>query len=94
VRTTIPIPCLTRGDIRRTAEAYPRICKVRANGVRQDQTRTDFAAIESDLEVIQRQLSRLPTRRELTGTALGIIFGTTMLDDAELAVLSAVVGRI
>jgi hypothetical protein len=37
-----------------------------------DQTRTDFAAIESELEVIQKQLSRLPTRRELPGTALGI----------------------
>jgi ribosome-associated translation inhibitor RaiA len=39
-----------------------------------DQARTDFAAIESDLEVIQKQLSRLPTRRELARTALGIIF--------------------
>ena len=32
-----------------------------------DQARTDFAAIESDLEVIQKQLARLPTRRELAG---------------------------
>jgi len=43
-----------------------------------DQARTDFAAIESDLEVIQKQLARLPTRRELAGTALGIIFATMM----------------
>jgi hypothetical protein len=39
---------------------------------------TDLAAIESDLEVIQKQLSRLPARRELAGTALGIIFATMM----------------
>ena len=44
-----------------------------------DQARTDFAAIESDLEVIQIQLSRLPRRRELAGTALGIIFATAAL---------------
>jgi hypothetical protein len=30
--------------------------------------------IESDLEVIQKQFARLPTRRELARTALGIIF--------------------
>jgi hypothetical protein len=30
-------------------------------------------------EVIQKQLARLPTRRELAGTALGIIFATMML---------------
>jgi hypothetical protein len=29
-----------------------------------DQACTDFAAIESELEVIQKQLARLPTRRE------------------------------
>jgi len=32
--------------------------------------RTDIAAIESELEVIQAQLARLPTRRELAQTAL------------------------
>ena len=32
-----------------------------------DQARTDFAGIESELEVIQKQLARLPTRRELAG---------------------------
>ena len=41
-----------------------------------DQARTDFAAIESALEVIQKQLARLPTHRELPGIALGIIFAT------------------
>jgi hypothetical protein len=41
-----------------------------------EQACTDFAAIESDLEVIQKQLARLPTRRELVGTAFGIIFAT------------------
>jgi hypothetical protein len=29
-----------------------------------DQARTEFAAIESELQVIQKELSRLPTRRE------------------------------
>jgi len=38
--------------------------------------RTDFAAIESELEVIQKQLSRLPARRQLGRTALGIMFAT------------------
>jgi hypothetical protein len=51
---------------------------------RANQVRTDFAAIESELEVIQKQLSRLPTRRELSGTALGIIFATMMLTTLSL----------
>jgi hypothetical protein len=44
-----------------------------------DQACADFAATESELEVIQKQLARLPTRRELAGTALGIVFATMML---------------
>jgi hypothetical protein len=47
-------------------------CRTRGSGG------TDFALIESELEVIQKQLWRLPTRRELAGTALGIIFATMM----------------
>jgi hypothetical protein len=43
-----------------------------------DQVRTDVALIESHLEVVQKQLARLPTRRELAGTALGIILATMM----------------
>jgi hypothetical protein len=39
----------------------------------------DFAATESELEVIQKQLGRLRTRRELAGIALGIIFATMAL---------------
>jgi hypothetical protein len=35
-----------------------------------DQARTDIAAIESEPEVIQAQLARLPTRRELAQTVL------------------------
>ena len=35
-----------------------------------DQARTDFAAIEAELGIIQAQLARLPTRRELAQTAL------------------------
>ena len=49
-----------------------------------DQARTDSALIESDLEVIQKQLARLPTRRELAGTALGIILATMMLTTQSL----------
>jgi hypothetical protein len=55
--------------------------------------RTDFAAIESELQVIQKQVARLPTRRELAGTALGIIFATMMLTTPEPAVLSALVDK-
>jgi hypothetical protein len=39
-----------------------------------DESRTDFAALESNLEFIAGQLARLPTRRDLAKTALGIIF--------------------
>jgi hypothetical protein len=46
---------------------------------RDDQARADFALIEADLEVIRKQLARLPTRRELAGTALSIIFATMVL---------------
>jgi hypothetical protein len=49
-----------------------------------NEARTDSAAIESDLEVIQKQLSRMPTRRELRETALGIIFATMMLTALSL----------
>jgi hypothetical protein len=58
-----------------------------------DQARTDFAAVAFDLEVIQKQLARLPTRRELAGTALGIIFATMMLTTLEPAVFSALLGK-
>jgi hypothetical protein len=43
------------------------------------QARGDFAAIESDLEFVMSQLARLPTRKELAQTALGIILATMML---------------
>ena len=42
-----------------------------------DQARTDFAAIESDLELIMGQLARLPTRAYLCRTlllAMGIMW--------------------
>ena len=39
-----------------------------------DQARADFAAIESDLQSVMAQLARVPTRRVLAKTALGIIF--------------------
>ena len=44
-----------------------------------DQARTDFAAIESDLQFVMGQLARLPTRRDLAKAALGIIIATAAL---------------
>jgi hypothetical protein len=44
-----------------------------------DQTRTDFALIESNLEFIASQLAQRPTRGDLDTTALGIIFSTVVL---------------
>jgi hypothetical protein len=40
--------------------------------------------IESDLEVIQKQLARLPTRGDLAKAALGIILATMMLTTLSL----------
>jgi hypothetical protein len=39
-----------------------------------DQARTDFAALESDLQFIMGRLARMPTRGDLARSALGIIF--------------------
>jgi hypothetical protein len=39
-----------------------------------DQARTDFAALESDLQFLMGQVARVPTRADLAKTALGIIF--------------------
>ena len=39
-----------------------------------DQAHGDFYEIRSEPEAIQGQLARLPTRRQLAQTALGIIF--------------------
>ena len=50
-----------------------------------DQTRTDFAMIESDLQFLMGQLARIPTRKEQARNTLGIIFATAML--TTLAVL-------
>jgi hypothetical protein len=44
-----------------------------------DQSRTDFAIIEDDLEAIYARLARVPTRMELARAALGIIFCTAAL---------------
>jgi hypothetical protein len=44
-----------------------------------DQARTDSALIESNLEFISGQLSRLPTRGDLAKAALGIIISTAAL---------------
>jgi hypothetical protein len=52
---------------------------------RADQARTDFALVESNLELIMAQLARIPTRKEQARNTLGIIFATAML--TTLAVL-------
>ena len=44
-----------------------------------DQARSDFAAIETDLQFVMGQLARLPTRRDLAKAALGIIIATAAL---------------
>ena len=44
-----------------------------------DQARTDFALIESNLELLAGQLARLPARRDLAKAALGIIISTAAL---------------
>ena len=44
-----------------------------------DQARTDFAVLESNLEIIMGQLSRLPTRGQLAQAALGITFCSAVL---------------
>jgi hypothetical protein len=44
-----------------------------------DQARSDFAAIESDLQLVIDQLARLPKRGDLAKAALGIIISTAAL---------------
>jgi hypothetical protein len=44
-----------------------------------DRARTDFALLESNLEIIAGQLARLPTRGQLAQAALGIIFCSAVL---------------
>jgi hypothetical protein len=46
---------------------------------RADQARTDFAAIESDLEFIVEQLARLPTRKEMALRPLYVVFGSAAI---------------
>ena len=45
---------------------------------RADQSRTDFALIESNLEFLAGQLARVPTRGDLAKAALGIVFCTAV----------------
>jgi hypothetical protein len=40
-----------------------------------DQSRSDFAAINAELEALHAQLARIPTRMEIARTALAVIFG-------------------
>jgi hypothetical protein len=44
-----------------------------------DQARSDFAAIDGDLQFIMAQLARIPTRKEQARNTLGIIFATATL---------------
>jgi hypothetical protein len=46
---------------------------------RADQARTDFALLESSLEIIMHQLAQLPTRGQLAQAALGIFFCSAVL---------------
>jgi hypothetical protein len=74
----MPFPVWTRGEtgwLRHRCERRGRRIGG-ANRFRRDRNPT--------FEVIQKQLSRLPARRELTGTTLGIIFATMMLTTLSL----------
>src|ERR1700730_9482635 len=51
-----------------------------------DQARSDFAAIDCDLQFIMAQIARIPTRKEQARNALGIIFATAMLTTLDLAI--------
>ncbi len=44
-----------------------------------DQARSELYAIADDLDFIKSQLARLPTRKEVAQTALGIVFGVAAL---------------
>jgi hypothetical protein len=59
-----------------------------------DQTRTDFVAIESEMEIIQAQVARLPMRRELAQTALlATLTGAAILPAADPMRFSICNGR-
>jgi hypothetical protein len=53
-----------------------------------DEARADFYAIQSELEVIQTQLARLPTRDQLAQAALGIVLATAVLAGIGIEVLA------
>jgi len=53
-----------------------------------DQARSDFAALESDLQLVMGQLARVPTRGELARASLGIIFCTAVLTTLRLDCLA------
>jgi len=44
-----------------------------------DQARTDFAAIESNLEFIMSQLTGVPTRKQLARYSLAVMVGAACL---------------
>jgi hypothetical protein len=44
-----------------------------------DQVRTDFAAIESNLEFIMSQLAQVPTQKQLARYSLLVMVGTACL---------------
>jgi hypothetical protein len=53
-----------------------------------DQARTDFAAIESDLEAIYARLAKAPTRGDLARAALGIIFCSAVVTTLFLKIMA------
>ena len=69
-----------------THSKFFRACSHPSIAAKTDQARTDWPRSEFELEVIQKQLARLPTRRELAGTGRGIGFATMMLTTLSLLV--------
>jgi hypothetical protein len=53
--------------------------KIRPTLRQADQARTDFAAIENNLEFIMGQLSGVPTRKQLARYSLLVMVGTAAL---------------
>ena len=87
LRERLPIPQRARSDPQRVSKIIwhnVRKRDERTPTLRQaDQAPSDFAALESDLQFVMGQLGRLPARRDLAKTALGIIISAAALVWAE-----------
>jgi ATP-dependent exoDNAse (exonuclease V) beta subunit len=76
IENVAPDADLERGLRQRAALLYVACTRARENLL---VTGRKPASDSLELEVIQKQLARLPTRWELAGTALGIIFASAAL---------------